>query len=869
MKQRSKRCGSLLLALLLVFLSAAPAFGMNSAYPADVAEPTAKAAARRTDPLIQNAFKAFTGTTVSANVYKLLFGDETLSGMLTGIYEMTDERSNVLSTLGLDLTPSALAVHLKGYPSVAARLKNAESWGDVDLDGAHWHVSNKTEFAVATSAILSPLNNLLYMLLCGGSLRAGLLTIRGDLGYEKGIVPMLRALGCPTILSPASFYAQAAKNRGSMIRQIVLSLLSLVDAVCAAPVAKLTATLPGLAIFVRDGDFEKAVDKLLRPLSLHIGSYIDLFTGSQMLGVLLFLQDPSRGTVDFKTNLTQSINGMLESSGIRMAEIDLDALAACKGKLTDCFMVLFRWILATLRLNTAELDELLGDTEPLDALASGLFRHSDEWLISTFVHLLTDAEGTIVEVRPQERPFTRGSVDFPHKLGRSQMKRVLGGIDKVLGEFTADSTGDDLTTTLRGYLYSGDTVTALARGLYGAFAGEESSGLGTLLGLPATPAALASRLPSRFSAARRTLSRVRSWEALKTVPWSFANGNRSGFAAAVTAVLQPMRPLLEAFFANGIFELLGAVRLGGTNGYNTAILPLLEALSCPTTHLKTYDEYIAGKGTDRILTDVLTPVLDLADMILESPVAMLAKLLPNFVFFVESGALSAGLDAILTPVTILLDSFGLSAADFGLGPLLEGNIKFGDLLYDLTQSIDEAALLDDIDWPLIASLGKQTSEESKRTYHGKPVSADYIKSDRSAVLLTLLRGIITAVKRPENADLMTSMVAQTGGDNTMFAQYTAKVSAQMDQMTTDELLVWLYQLLFRERARKIIKNDDYVPDFSYEPEPSHTLRNVLLVLGALLLIAAAIVVWWRRREISAWFNRRKAAKAAASDNKEA
>ena len=872
MKNFKKRGCCVLLSLVLLLLSASPAFGINAAYPADVTEAAASTALRRTDILVRNAATTLGGKALFSMLCEALFSDETLSGLLLGVYTAMDERRTAMATLGLDVSPAAVAAGLKAYPAVASRLKTAESWSDVDLDGAHWHVTTRAGFGAALSAVFTPMNDLLYMLLCGGTAKLGLLPVQGDLGYEKGMVPILRALGCPSILSPAAFCAQAAKSRSAMLKNLALSLLSLADALCAAPAAKLTAILPGLSAFVRDGNLEKAVDAILRPLSIHIGSYVELFSGSKMLAVMLFMQSPGQYTLDFRQNLTTSINKLLDASGVKIADFDLDAFAACRGRATDCFMVLMRWLIASLRLNEPLLAELdVGDAEALvNAVVAGLLRHGDEWLLSAYVHLLTDAEGTLVEVRPEHGSFTRGDVEFTKKLKRKQMKRVLEHIDEVLGEFTADSTGDDLTATLRKALYSSETITMLIKGLYGAFSTEEAQGLGGMLSLPATPAALARRLPARYAAAKSVLLRAKSWEKLGSVPWGFAKGNRSGFAAALTAVLQPVRPLLEAFLANGVFQVLGAVRIGGTNGYNTAVLPLLEALSCPKAHLKDYDAYVTGKGSDRILTDVLTPVLDLVDKILARPVYQLTKLLPNLVWFVQSGGLADCVEHILTPVTIWLDALSLTPADFGADLSVFYQNDLGALIDTFAADIEGAALLDDIDWKLIAALGKETTELSRRTYHGKDVTVPYIKSDQCAVLLTLLRGVITAVKRPENADLLATMVADTGGDNTMFAQYSAGITEQMDDMTTDELLEWLYDLLFRERAKKEIKTDDgYVPDFEYEPAPDHTLRKVLIAAGVLLLLAAGAVLVWRRREIAAWRSRRKAEKETPPADREA
>ncbi len=865
MKQLIKRCLCVLLSLSLLLSCAASAFAINDAYPADVTEAAAGTALRRTDTLVKNASSALLGKSLFTVVCEALFSDETLSGILLGVYEALDERRTATAALGLDPSPAAVSAHLKGYPAIASRLKKAETWDDVDLDGARWNVSSRAGFGAAVSAMFAPMNDFLYMLLCGGTARLGLIPVQGDYGYEKGIVPILRALGCPSILSPSAFCSQAANSRSAMLKNLCASLLSLADALCAAPAAKLTAILPGLSIFIRDGGLEKAMDAVLRPLSIHIGPYIELFSGTKMLSVMLFMQSPGTYTMDFTANITVGINKLLASTGVRTAEIDLDGFAACKGRTSDCFMVLLRWLIATLRLNKDELGDLTGLGSDVTPVADGLFRHSDEWLISTYVHLLTDAEGTFVEVREKKTAFKRGSVDFPHKLGRTQMKRVLSKIDDVLGEFTADASGDDLPTTLRKTLYSSETITAIAKGIYGAFATEETSKLGAMLGIPGWPASLARRLPSRYPAAKSVLLRAKSWEKLGSVPWGFAKGNRSGFTAALTAVLEPVRPLVEAFLANGVFQVLGVIRVGGTNGYNTAVLPLLEALSCPEKNLKDYDAYVQGKGTDKILTDVLTPVLDLADQIIARPVYMLTKLLPNLVYFVQTGGLADCAEHLLTPVTLLLDALSLTPEDFGADLSMFRETDLSALLSYFVDYVPTIALLDDVDWPLIASLGKETTEDSKRTYHDKHISVTNIKSDQCAVLLTLLRGIVTAMKRPENAELMNLLVQQTGGENAMFAQYSESITEQMDEMTTDEVLVWLYELLFRERAQKAISGDDgYVPNFTYDPGPNRLVIGLLIGFGAVLL-AAAIVLVWRRKELAAWWSRRKHKGANASD----
>ena len=856
LKKRWKSCLCLLLALWFAASGCFGAAAMNGAYPGGVSEQAASQTALRTDTLISNAVRSFTGKTLSQKLYTALFADETLTQILLGVYERTDDSAAALSAMGLDCSPAAVARSLSGFGQIAARLKQADSWDDADLSGARWGVSSKAGFAAAVSAMFTPFNDLLYALLCGGSTRLGLLPVRGDHGYANGMIPILRALGCSQIPSASSFEADAKADRGSMLKSLAYSLFSLADALCAASVKKLCSLLPGLAQFIRDGSLERAVDDLLRPLSIHIGSSIELLSGSRLLSVLLFLQSPGKYTMDFTENVTKSINEMLESAGLTVAEIDLDALAACKGAPTDCFMVLMRWLIASLRLNQSALADLL--PAELRAAADGLFRHSDEGLLALYVELMTAKEGTATDPEPQSFPFERGETEFTAKLSRKNMKKVVSELDGVLDLFIAESgAAKDLPTFLRQTIYSSSTLTALVKALYGALSGEETAALGSVLSLPGSPAALAGVLPSGYAAAKRALYRASSWEKLENVNWGFAVGSRSGFEAALTAALRPLRPILEAFLANGVLEVFGALRIGGTNGYNTAVIPLLEALSCPQGSIKTYDEYIRGKGSNRILTDLLDPVLDLLDQIMKRPVFRLTKLLPNVIFFFESGAFGACLENLLAPVTALTKQLSLSADSLGLDLDALSSIDLSDL--SAFASGDLPMPLDSIDLSALSALGKKTVVSSKRTFEGKATETDYIKADQPAVLLTLLRAVVGEIKKPENASMLQGFVEQSGGGNEMFAQYSASISKQMEEMTTDELLEWLYQLLFRERAKKEIPQDDgYETDFKYEPQKSHALLIVLLSFGVLLLLAAGIALILRRKELAAYLARRKA-----------
>ena len=865
LKRKRQTLCSLVLAMILLLLPlGAPAAA--AAYPEGVTAQMASEGVPRTDTLLKNAAVSLTGQSLSGAIYSLLFSDETLSGILTGLYTNIEGQGGVLSALNLDTSPAAVAAGLTHYPAVQRRLTAAADWQSVDLAGASWNVGSKSGFAAAVSAMAIPLNDLLYTLLCEGTYQAGLLTLRGDNGYRDGIVPILRALGCESIPSDATFRQKADSNRTQMLYQIVLSIESLVDALAAAPMTKLTATLPDLAIFIRDGELEHAVDVLLSPLSIRIGPYLQLVSGSQLLRMVLFLQDPASITKSFADNMTGSLNEMMAQSGISLSDIHLNILAAAKGKPGECLVEVFRWFFDTLKLNRGKINELLsqggGDAA---ALTDPLLSRSAGELTFIVLHLLTSNETMPLLYQWSRYGFTPVSVEYTKKLGKKQMKRVLKGIDATIGEFTAEFGGTgDLKTTLGNAIYSSETVTNLAKALYSAIGNEEMGMAAGLIGLPASPAALGAMLPSGYSAVGRALARYSSWDKLPaTIGWGVTKGDRASFQRAMTAMLRPFRPLLQGLLANDSITLFGALHLPGSNGYNTGVIPLLEALSCPADTIKTYVDYCKGKGTDAMIGDLLTPILALADKLIAQPVYTLCSILPNLAYCLQNGVLTQCVQNLLYPLTETLHQYGYDLEKFGVDLTKLDSID----LSAFSGSLGTSGLqldLSSLDLSQFAGMGTLERMESKRVTGGKTVKIDVVKADKPAVLLTLLRFAVDFMRDDSNSDLLSNMLSNDDMPAT-FQQFSAGIGDQFAEMTTDETIEWLYQLFFRERATKDLPEDDgYVPHVIYEPEASHVVRNVLLMVGSVLLLAACVLAFLRRRQIAAFLQQRKAQKQKRS-----
>ncbi|MCR5206972.1 MAG: hypothetical protein K6C14_00660, partial [Eubacterium sp.] len=89
----------------------------------------------------------------------------------------------------------------------------------------------------------------------------------------------------------------------------------------------------------------------------------------------------------------------------------------------------------------------------------------------------------------------------------------------------------------------------------------------------------------------------------------------------------------------------------GTNGYESAIIPLLEAFMCDD--VKTYKQYKADfkKAKDNLLINILKPIGGLIDTVLAEPIGTVTAILPNLAYFIDSNGLSQAVANLIAPIT--------------------------------------------------------------------------------------------------------------------------------------------------------------------------------------------------------------------------
>ena len=834
--------------ILLVVFSVLPAVSAVS-YPEGVTKQQLEATIYKTDTFIETLAGATAEGSVENLIMPELYKDEVLSSLVVNIYKAMEENAESLSAIGLDLSVKGVAAHLSQYPEVQEKLSGFDSWSEADLGKAKWGVKDKEGFLEAVASVLSPFNNLMYMLLCGGSYSIinPVIGLKGAKGYETAIIPTLRALGCESITDSAVFYAQAKENRKSMIKNILGDVLTLAERIMAAPCDVLTDILPGIAYFMEEGGLDKAVATLIEPLKLQL---FNISTFIKVETILSFIQDSESFTQDFTLNF----NDVISSAGLKAAEINLQELASCGTAKEDgtvqsdkaaTFMVLMRWLIDTVKLNKDSLSGMLGeDTAEIKGAVDNLMAKNTDDIIELFVRLLNAEEGAVNEYQWVFAAFEAVNVSYTANLSKEKFQRVVDGIDELLDQFIAE--GGEYKTVreaLEPEIYSNKLVSTLVCEIYGMLSGEELKAIGSVAGLDITPAALGAELTeSRFANTRYALSRAASWDKVNvnTLTWGFRNGDKDGFVKAICAALRPMEDIIGMLLCEGKVQLMGCVDIYGSNGYNTAVIPLLEALGCSNDSILTYKEFKKawekGIGTEKLVNALLS----LVERVMDRPVYTITEILPNLLYFINNGGIETCLENLMYPFMSLLKEFGMEDM-LDMSQLTEINIQ--ELLSGMLKDNEFGIDLSGFDINQYAKMGQAVTVESKRVLSGEAVNITYIKADQTAIMVSLMRYIAEILKNPE-VDILSSLT-DVAGDNPMVAGFVDGIGEDLNNMSIDETVEWIYKIFFRERPIVEEKTDEeYLPTIIYEPEkPSAEVY----IYSALLLICLCEVIYIKER----------------------
>ena len=799
---------------------------------------------------------------IAEMLYGMVFEDSVINSIIKTLYasEETQETTQTLSSLGVDFSPVNVANGLSQFPEIAAALSACADWSAASsvIDTFKWNITTPEQFGEALSGIFYPFNDLLFTILCAGKYSVNvLLSIKGENGYSNSIVPLLRTVGCPSIMTQEAFTAAATEDKGSMIKNLVKMLFSAVDNMLSSPIKGMCKYLPAIAYLLYSEALTDAVTSLISPLSIRVG--IISFTGLDSMMENLSLMENSQGLTSMFEDMDMS--SMLgEDVKLDFPEIDLQELSQCGSVGSDgifkadeelAFIWILEFIVELMKLNSAEILSMMSAELPsagdMGAMLDTFLAKDTETLVKLLFDIFTlKSQETINNYQWTYAPVTPVQITYTANLTRDDYAKMLGEVDEVINQFAYEfGGGKTLSEILRSELYSNTLVSTLVKTIYSMLADESMAGILSLVGVDASPAGVAGAIEAQYPATAEKLRKLSSWDKLneKTFTWGFSNGSKSGFTGVLTAVLRPFFPMLRLLLAGGSMNILDIIDIYGSNGYNTAVIPLLEALGCDSSLIKPYAQYVSTASTDAVLTDILTPVTALLDRLIENPISTIVEILPNIMYFAETGGINTCVENLIFPVKVILGKLGMSDLLSASG-LTTQQLDIKSLL----GSIDMSSMgisLENADLSQVKNLGTGVARTSKSTFNGAYSQYTYVESDGPAVLVTLLRTLLGSM---DPSGMSSFMSGDMMNENPMFATYAQNITQQLSAMTTDETIEWFYDLLFAETPTVELPDpngEEFIPTIIYTPDDkmdTSTLIVIVAVLVVVLIVGTVVLI---------------------------
>lgn len=673
----------------------------------------------------------------------------------------------------------------------------------------------------------------------------------------------------------------AGDNSGSLLNKLV-----------DAPFSTLMQVLPNIALYMDAHGLTQAITNLLAPVTsliatindvVDINDVITAILGTDLGTYLGNLLGVGKINVDFndlsKLNLEDYIipivNNLVFAGSdnanlrqMRLADIDWEKLIAL-GTITDYTSAATgsngRYLTGR---TVTDIDEgkvlitvlrylgnfLIDNAQPLKNIISGIDAVAKNDLIKSIVAVVFDTIGAssadqiiaalfyILAGEPEDafwdyRGYETGNYSFsyPETVDQDFLKQLPPMLDGLISGFL------DLNGLVSENLFTDELVAKAAKGIYGAVEGVKvgDNSLTSILAqtdIDFSTSNVANLLVNKdygqtFESAAATIRAAGSWSKVDTASLKFGVTDRDSFFHALVAVLRPIYGVLDVLLNDADLNIFNVVRLPGSNGYSSSIVPLMEAFSM--YNIKTQYQYRQDihEEYDAILLDIINPIWDLVEDVLNAPLQTIMAIVPNLALFIGNDGLCQVINNLITPIRALLDSLqpivdanelleavldGLNVnlnsilgkigisnlkidlynIDKTLAPVLGGDaivplinnilgiIKIGDTSIDLR--------LTPIDWLQLASHGETVVSASQAATFGTRI---FVVGDSSETLIAILRYLINTINSGDNFEALGSLVGGLiGGANDSITDVVTQVLGML-QGDTDEVISSLVDLL--------------------------------------------------------------------------
>ena len=715
----------------------------------------------------------------------------------------------------------------------------------------------------------------------------------GTNGYESAVVPILEAFMCKNIKTYKQYKSDYKKAKDNLLINVLNPVLGLVKDIANNPFDTVTKILPNVAYFIDNNGLSQAVGNLLAPITakdgvlgvlkkngIDVDKLVKSLTGKSLGKIVTDALGLKKVNLNIELNNLAATNVqdivvplvqklLKDKLGLTLPDFTFKTIASHGtlkivsskaknngGKYTTRRIVARQGevLIAVLRYVS---DVLIKNAKPIKKLITGIdaIKKNDTLkniISSVFNQMATAGKDDIVRAVfyfLTERQ-TDSFFDYRNFKYKDGYKFSFGNMDedfcRQLAPMLDGLVGGLLEGGLAGLveekLYTDDLVAKLATALYGAIEGVNiNDNIGSLTNLLAmtdidfSASNVANLLTNErygqtYPAAADVIRSAGSWKNVKAEDLKFGVKDRNSFMGALVAVLRPIYGVLDVLLNDASLNLFDLVKVPGSDGYTSTIVPLLEAFG--VYNIKTQYQYREDtyEAYDNILLDIINPLWDKVEDILNAPVEMLADILPNLSLFFANDGLLQIVDNLFTPISALLEAIKpivdvneiLKAAGLDVAGLLKDKVglnlpKFD--LYDLPGTLKPLVgadnvvdtlnsilgiikikgtplgiVLPEIDWFRLASHGKFIPKaKSQAASYGGRIA---VKADQDETLIAVLRFVIDTINYKDNYDAIVGLISGLLGDN-VSASISDVISQVLGMLKgdSDEVIEQLVDLL--------------------------------------------------------------------------
>ena len=612
------------------------------------------------------------------------------------------------------------------YNEETEKYECTKDWG---IDEAA-EADKKALFIAGIKEVLQPANGLLAWLFFGDEFAFftgsevdtegnytynDIIKLNGGEGYAYGLAPIFEALGCT--MAPAADYYDAATgtyNVGNAVEDILNSVLDLVDDITANPVEEVFNLLPNLIYFINADGLKVSVANLLAPVNGIIEN-LSAFVGDVSLGGLL----ADVIGIDIENLTTETLLGIAAANDVVLSDDLVDIICNLYvGKLAeftsangnkayrldvtgaegDVLTIILSIALDLFNLNADLFSGILGEETyyavyKLIRGAAEAFTYRDlNW---AFMYEGEDAASKLFnEGLPQRVEGTTAYevyTQYQNNWNEATADYVNTVLDKLVKDITdtarsdGSSLGQLLDDAIVGGLYQDDILNSLIAAVVELIVDYQEliEGAGALLG--------AESISEWFDYCTITTDANGDTVVTCDKDWGVDSAEtndekRTAFVEGFVTALKPAYRILawllfgeDYTFLNGTTnEVL--ITITGGDGYDNALVPLLEGLMCTMNYEGTYSgikpasAFYDAEGNlnmEQAVRDVFTALSDwlyvicgdLANQGETGSLGTMLEILPNFMYFVNADGLKVVVNNLLVPVNSLLEGlkpFGLN-----------------------------------------------------------------------------------------------------------------------------------------------------------------------------------------------------------------